>query len=171
VPRVRERAQRLFGHYRRCSVEQRSTHPLLVVASRVVNSVGTVGMLVDRSRPLLRNRVVTAKQTRISSQSNIYLGDPDMFERVTVATRIGRLKPRAWKRRSAGDGAQGPRMDDWACLPIERDLPVGGGFWLLARRNITEAEREISTQSLHRQRDGRNARRVRVGGLRVREGP
>jgi SRSO17 transposase len=69
--------------------------------------------------------------------SNIYLWDPEKFARVTVATRIGRLKSRAWKRRSAGDGTNGSRTYDWAGLPLERDLPEGWGFGPLARRTIT----------------------------------
>ncbi len=46
----------------------------------------------------------------------------------------------AWKRRSCGDGAKGPRMFDWAVaeLPTYSDTtPPGWGRWLLARRSLT----------------------------------
>jgi len=46
----------------------------------------------------------------------------------------------AWKRLSAGDGAKGPRLYDWALatLPITRDPSAGYERWLLIRRSITD---------------------------------
>jgi SRSO17 transposase len=46
----------------------------------------------------------------------------------------------AWKRLSAGDGAKGPRLYDWALatLPITRDPSAGFERWLLIRRSITD---------------------------------
>jgi SRSO17 transposase len=46
----------------------------------------------------------------------------------------------AWKRLSAGDGAKGPRLYDWALatLPITREPSEGFGRWLLIRRSITD---------------------------------
>jgi SRSO17 transposase len=52
----------------------------------------------------------------------------------------------AWKRLSAGDGAKGPRLYDWAMatLPPHPDDHVGGreAFhrWLLVRRSITDPD-------------------------------
>jgi SRSO17 transposase len=44
----------------------------------------------------------------------------------------------AWERRSAGDGAQGPRLYDWATLELDSaGLPAGWAHWLLLRRQIT----------------------------------
>ncbi|HET9137941.1 IS701 family transposase, partial [Actinophytocola sp.] len=46
----------------------------------------------------------------------------------------------AWKRRSCGEGAKGPRMFDWAVaeLPTYSDTtPAGWQRWLLARRSLT----------------------------------
>ena len=46
----------------------------------------------------------------------------------------------AWKRRSCGDGAKGPRVFDWAVaeLPTYSDTtPPGWQRWLLARRSLT----------------------------------
>ncbi|WP_196231245.1 hypothetical protein [Salinispora arenicola] len=43
----------------------------------------------------------------------------------------------AWKRRSCGDGVNGPRLYDWA----KAGLPAtGDGYdrWLLIRRSITD---------------------------------
>jgi SRSO17 transposase len=48
----------------------------------------------------------------------------------------------AWKRLSAGDGAKGPRLYDWAMatLPITREPSEGFGRWLLIRRSITDPD-------------------------------
>ena len=46
----------------------------------------------------------------------------------------------AWKRRSCGDGAKGPRLFDWAVasLPCYEDTtPPGWSRWLLVRRSLT----------------------------------
>jgi SRSO17 transposase len=46
----------------------------------------------------------------------------------------------AWKRRSCGAGAKGPRLFDWAVasLPVSDDTtPPGWSRWLLARRSLT----------------------------------
>jgi SRSO17 transposase len=48
----------------------------------------------------------------------------------------------AWKRLSAGDGAKGPRLYDWAMatLPTGREPTEGFERWLLIRRSITDPE-------------------------------
>ena len=38
-----------------------------------------------------------------------------------------------WQRRSAGDGAKGPRVYDWAVVEIRPLGEPGKGYWLLAR--------------------------------------
>ncbi len=46
--------------------------------------------------------------------------------------------PSAWKRRSCGDGAKGPRVFEWAVASVADgdDTPPGWGRWLLVRRQI-----------------------------------
>jgi SRSO17 transposase len=44
-----------------------------------------------------------------------------------------------WRRLSAGDGAKGPRIYDWARVPI-RPLSEPGRYWLLVRRSLTGGE-------------------------------
>jgi SRSO17 transposase len=53
---------------------------------------------------------------------------------------VARLPARAWRRRSAGDGAKGPRVYDWARVGLTRPGWPGRGFWLLARRRLTDGE-------------------------------
>jgi hypothetical protein len=53
----------------------------------------------------------------------------------------------AWKRRSCGDGAKGPRLFDWAVasLPVYEDTtPPGWSRWLLVRRSLTLTARANS---------------------------
>jgi SRSO17 transposase len=59
-----------------------------------------------------------------------------------VAARqlVAGLPARAWRRLSAGDGAKGPRVYDWARIRLVRPGWPGRGFWLLARRRLTDGE-------------------------------
>ena len=45
-----------------------------------------------------------------------------------------------WVRRSAGDGAKGPRVCDWAAVEIRPLREPGKGHWLLARRSVANPE-------------------------------
>jgi SRSO17 transposase len=53
---------------------------------------------------------------------------------------VARLPVRAWQRLSAGDGAKGPRLYDWARVALTRPGWPGRGFWLLARRRLWDGE-------------------------------
>ena len=44
----------------------------------------------------------------------------------------------AWVRCSAGDGAKGPRIYDWATVEIRPLREPGKGYWLLARRSMAD---------------------------------
>ena len=45
-----------------------------------------------------------------------------------------------WVRLSAGDGAKGPRVYDWALVDIRPLKEPGKGYWLLARRSVAKPE-------------------------------
>jgi SRSO17 transposase len=53
---------------------------------------------------------------------------------------VARLPASAWRRCSAGDGAKGPRVYDWARVALTRPGWPGRGFWLLARRRLSDGE-------------------------------
>jgi SRSO17 transposase len=53
---------------------------------------------------------------------------------------VARLPARAWRRLSVGDGAKGPRVYDWARVVLTRPGWPGRGFWLLARRRLSDGE-------------------------------
>jgi SRSO17 transposase len=50
------------------------------------------------------------------------------------------LPAEAWERLSAGWGAKGPRLYDWARLPLARWPWPGFQHWLLVRRSISQPE-------------------------------
>ena len=57
---------------------------------------------------------------------------------VAAAELAAALPARAWRRLSAGDGAKGPRLYDWARVPLRPLGEPGKGYWLLARRSLAE---------------------------------
>ena len=57
-----------------------------------------------------------------------------------VADWLEDVPGRAWQRLSAGDGAKGPRLYDWAWLPYRSDAARGWEKGLLIRRSIAEPD-------------------------------
>ncbi|WP_189244244.1 IS701 family transposase [Planobispora rosea] len=53
---------------------------------------------------------------------------------------IAALPPQAWRRRSCGQGAHGPRVYAWARAPIRPLRAAGRGHWVLARRSLTDPD-------------------------------
>jgi SRSO17 transposase len=53
-------------------------------------------------------------------------------------TLIAHLPAQAWKKLSAGDGAKGPRLYHWARVAIRPLEDPAMGYWLLARRSLTD---------------------------------
>jgi SRSO17 transposase len=76
----------------------------------------------------------------VETRSNVGLWEvkDGAVGRVTVAERVARLPEDAWVQVSAGDGAKGPRLYDWACELVKRQGLDGWGLWVLARRNISK---------------------------------
>jgi SRSO17 transposase len=56
----------------------------------------------------------------------------------TVEQLLRRVPADAWVRLSAGEGSQGPRWYDWACLRLPYATAAGTGQWLLARRSLSD---------------------------------
>ncbi|MNS00692.1 hypothetical protein D3C72_319570 [compost metagenome] len=50
------------------------------------------------------------------------------------------MEPDDWHRLSAGDGAKGPRLYDWALARINGEPQVGWVRWLLFRRSLSKDE-------------------------------
>lgn len=58
---------------------------------------------------------------------------------VAAKTLAAALPETAWQRLSAGAGAKGPRIYDWAQVPIRALPEPGWDYWLLVRRSVTDA--------------------------------
>jgi SRSO17 transposase len=56
----------------------------------------------------------------------------------TAAALAAAIPAEAWERRSAGDGAKGPRVYDWARVPIRPVREPGWEHWLLVRRSLAD---------------------------------
>ncbi|MFZ1726003.1 MAG: IS701 family transposase [Albidovulum sp.] len=54
------------------------------------------------------------------------------------ASMIAELPPEAWQSLSAGEGAKGPRLCDWAWVPLKYQAGRGFSRWLLARRSLRD---------------------------------
>jgi SRSO17 transposase len=50
---------------------------------------------------------------------------------------LAELRPGDWRRVSNGAGAKGPRVSDWAAVPVDAPIP-GTGRWLLIRRDVAD---------------------------------
>jgi SRSO17 transposase len=59
---------------------------------------------------------------------------------VPACELVAGLPAHAWRRLSAGDGAKGPRVYDWARVGLTRPGWPGRGFWLLVRRRLSDGE-------------------------------
>ena len=50
------------------------------------------------------------------------------------------LSEPSWQRLSMSEGTKGPRLFDWACVPILHHWQPDGQHWLLLRRSVTDAQ-------------------------------
>lgn len=55
-----------------------------------------------------------------------------------VETVIAALPAATWTRISVGDGSKGPRVYDWACVPLHSTSPGGWIQGILARRSLAD---------------------------------
>ena len=78
---------------------------------------------------------------------------------------IADLPPEAWQPLSAGEGAKGVRLYDWARLPIRHEAEAGFSRWLLARRSLRDPE-AIAYYFAHARTDTTLAELAAAAGLR-----
>ena len=55
-----------------------------------------------------------------------------------VGCAFAALPAGAWERLSAGEGSQGPRLYDWAWVPLASRRRPGTAQWVLARRSLSD---------------------------------
>jgi SRSO17 transposase len=83
---------------------------------------------------------------------------------VPACELVAGLPASAWRRLSAGDGAKGPRVYDWARVALTRPGWPGRGFWLLARRRLSDGE--LAFYACFAPARASLAELVRVAGIR-----
>jgi SRSO17 transposase len=60
------------------------------------------------------------------------------WREVAAATLAAEVPAEQWERRSAGEGAKGPRVYDWTRVPIRPLREPGWEYWLLVRRSLSD---------------------------------
>jgi SRSO17 transposase len=83
---------------------------------------------------------------------------------VPVETWLAKVRSDGWRRLSAGEGAKGPRLYDWAYLPYRGAAP-GWRMGLLIRRSIAKPD-DLTYYLTHAPEGTPLARLVRVAGMR-----
>lgn len=76
-----------------------------------------------------------------------------------------RLTAQAWERLSAGNGTKGPRVYDWAWVPLTEGSEAGWKRWLLVRRSVEKPE-ELAYYLVFGREGTSLAEGVRVAGTR-----
>jgi SRSO17 transposase len=70
----------------------------------------------------------------VSGQEDVWLG----WQQRQVKTLLATWPGEGWIRLSAGNGAKGPRWDDWHWLPLADPVDPTGRRWLLVRRRVRD---------------------------------
>ena len=88
-------------------------------------------------------------------------------EQVEARALADALPADAWARASAGDGSQGPRLYDWACLALPYEAADGWAHWLLVRQDASDPT-ERAYYRIYAPADTAPAAMVRAVGSRWR---
>jgi len=83
----------------------------------------------------------------------------------TVERLVAALPADAWTGLSAGEGSQGPRWYDWACLALPYAAAAGMAHWLLARRSRSDPT-QLAYYRVYGPADTPVTEMVRVAGRR-----
>jgi SRSO17 transposase len=86
-------------------------------------------------------------------------------EQQRVDALFAGLPAGAWQRLSAGEGSQGPRLYDWAWVPLPTAQTPGRAQWVLARRSLSDP-REVAYYRADGPAQTRLATLVQVAGRR-----
>jgi SRSO17 transposase len=82
-----------------------------------------------------------------------------------VSKLAAQVPAKAWKRLSAGDGAKGRRLYDWAWIPLIAPIEPDWGRWLLVRRSL-EDPTELAYYLVYAPRQTTQRQAVHVAGSR-----
>jgi len=75
----------------------------------------------------------------VRSRESVWVAGPGQAPRqLSAAAAVAQVPPESWQRRSVGAGTKGPRVYDWARVPLACWPEPGWRHWLLIRRSLTE---------------------------------
>jgi SRSO17 transposase len=97
----------------------------------------------------------------VSGNEYVWLG----WRHRRVNTILTSLPAEGWTRLRAGDGAKGPRWDDWRWLPLADPVQPGWRRWLLVRRSVS-APTELTADVVFARQATTLEAAVRVAGRR-----
>jgi SRSO17 transposase len=92
------------------------------------------------SDPALRRWLEEQRQPcvlAVRANERVWISTGARLQQVTAAQLAAMMRRRAWQRLSAGEGAKGPRLYDWALQPVVGAADPGWGRWLLVRRSLS----------------------------------
>jgi SRSO17 transposase len=93
------------------------------------------------SDPALRRWLEEQRQPfvlAVRANERVWISTGARLQQVTAAQLAAMMRRRAWQRLSAGEGAKGPRLYDWALQPVVGAADPGWGRWLLVRRSLSK---------------------------------
>jgi SRSO17 transposase len=122
------------------------------------------GDTVYGSDPALRQNLQERRQAYVLA---IAYDERLLWEqgKIRAQTLVRRLPEAAWQTLSCGEGAKGPRLYDWAALPLDAPEQAGFGLWLLARRSLCDPT-ELAYYRVFAPVDTPLTTMVRVAGTR-----
>ena len=94
----------------------------------------------DRNLRLWLEREGIAHVLAIKSNEKLWAWTDKGPGQVRADRLASQVEEVGWIRCSAGDGAKGPRVYDWALVEIRPLREPGKGYWLLARRSVAKPE-------------------------------
>jgi SRSO17 transposase len=106
-----------------------------------VRAPWVTGDEVYGSDPGLRRRLEEERQPAVlavRSNELTWISTGARLRHVTVAQVAATIPRGHWQRLSAGDGAKGPRLYDWALNPLVGPVDPAWGRWLLVRRSPSD---------------------------------
>jgi SRSO17 transposase len=86
-------------------------------------------------------------------------------QQVEAQVLAARQPDDAWARSSAGEGSQGPRFYDWACIRLPYETAAGMAHWLLIRRGVSDPT-ELKFFRVYGPADTAVEEMIRVAGVR-----
>ena len=92
----------------------------------------------DRNLRLMLEREGLSHVLAIKRSEKLWAWTEKGSRQVRADQLASQVDETGWVRCSAGDGAKGPRVYDWAAVDIRPLREPGKGYWLLARRSLAD---------------------------------